>query len=193
VSTRHAWGRAPQLLILAALFVPGNRAFQVTAPVSNHLLDPFAAGWMLSDTNGDGIADFVSGKIVVPNNPTAAENAAAADIAARLGFASTGLTLPLVIPANEDHHDGPRIILSGWPSDQDKQPGEARVCAFGNDIHIWGDHEDIVFAAQAFASRAPYLWKVPGEKLSVLAELVHAKAGLPRLFERQGRHRQRGV
>jgi hypothetical protein len=167
--------RRAQLLILAALFVPPNRAFQTTAPVSNHLLDPFAAGWMLSDTNGDGIADFVSGKVVVPAKPTAAENAAAADIAARLGFSSTGLTLPLVIPANEDRHDGPRIVLSGWPSDSDMQPGEAHVCSFGNDIYMWGDHEDIVFAAQAFASRSPYMWKVPGEKLSVLAEVVHAK------------------
>ena len=45
-----------------------------------------------SDTNGDGIIDFIPGKVVVPPQPTAAQNAAAADIAARLGYATTGLT-----------------------------------------------------------------------------------------------------
>jgi zinc carboxypeptidase len=164
-----------RLLLLAALIQPLNHAFQTTPPVAIHLLDPFSPGWMLSDTNGDGIVDFVSGKIVVPANPTAAENAAAANIAARLGFASTGLTLPLVIPANEDRHDGPRIILSDWPSDTDIPSGEGDVCSSGGDVHIYGDREGIVAAAEAFASRAPYIWKVPGEKLSALAELVHAK------------------
>src|SRR5580700_9286858 len=78
-----------------------------------HLSDPFAAGWALSDTNGDGVIDFVTGKIVVPAHPTAVENAAAADLAARLGYASTGLTPPIVISAAEDRNDGPRIWVGG--------------------------------------------------------------------------------
>jgi len=42
---------------------------------------------MLADTNGDGLADFINEKIVVPENPTA-------DFAARPGYNSTGLTPP---------------------------------------------------------------------------------------------------
>ncbi len=160
---------------LLLVLLPANRAYQASTKEADHLLDPFAAGWMLSDTNGDGIVDFVSGKVVVPANPTAAENAAAADIAARLGFGSTGLTLPLVIPSSEDRHDGPRIILSDWPSDADVQAGEGDVCSGNGEIHIYGDREGIMAAAEAFASRAPYIWKVPGEKLTALAEVVHAK------------------
>src|SRR5690242_8930252 len=77
------------------------------------LADPFAPGWMLTDTNGDGIVDFVAGKIVVSVRPRAAENAAAANIAARLGYSTTGLTPPLVISAAEDSGGGPRIFIRG--------------------------------------------------------------------------------
>ena len=85
--------RAAAALLLLLAF-SSMVAFQ---PPPNHLTDPFATGWMVVDTNGDGIADFVAGKIVVPAQPTAVENAAAADIAARVGFATTGLTPPVVI------------------------------------------------------------------------------------------------
>ena len=67
-----------------------------------------------------GIADFINGKVVVPAQPSAAENAAAVDFAARLGFGSTGLTPPLVV--NADSGSGPRIWIGratpaseSWP------------------------------------------------------------------------------
>ena len=166
-----------RLLLLAVLVVPANRAFQASAPVADHLLDPFAVGWMLSDTNGDGIADFVSGKIVVPNNPTAAENAAAADIAARLGFASTGLTLPLVISEAEDRKDGPRIYVHGPAYTLAQlEPGQGGVFAVGGNLEVTGgDDAGLLTAAEAFASRAPYIWKVPGDRLDVLTNEVKAK------------------
>src|SRR5437868_3535659 len=92
--------RVAILLALACASQPG--AFGTVA-------DAFATGWMLTDTNDDGIADFISGKVVVSAKPTAAENAAAADLAARLGYGSTGLTPPLVITAGMAAGDGPRI------------------------------------------------------------------------------------
>jgi len=77
---------------LLALAVASAFAFQTPqsgnpAP-ADRVADPFAVGWLLVDTNGDGIADFINGKIVVPADPTAVENAAAANLAARLGFGS---------------------------------------------------------------------------------------------------------
>jgi hypothetical protein len=72
-------------------------AYQSDAPRPGHLADPFSAGWMLADTNGDDLVDFIAGKVVVPAYPTAAENAAAAEVAARLGYATTGFTPPVVI------------------------------------------------------------------------------------------------
>jgi hypothetical protein len=164
-------------LLLLAVFLPANQAYQPQAPVVDHLLDPFATGWLLNDTNGDGIVDFVAGKVVLPANPTAAENAAAADIAARLGFGSTGLTLPLVISIDQDRKDGPRIYV-GRSGSVNYQLGadEGGVFAVGGNLAVVG-HDDagLLAAAEAFAARAPYLWRVPGDKLSVLADAVKAK------------------
>ena len=75
----------PVLILLTA----GCLAFQgPPAPAGpGRVADPFSTGWMLTDTNGDGIADFIVGKIVVPAQSSTAENNAAANLAARLGLA----------------------------------------------------------------------------------------------------------
>ena len=100
------------LAIFGLLFALSSTvAYQPAEPVRNHLPDPFAVGWILNDTNGDGVVDFIAGKVVVPEHPTAEENAAAADIAARLGFATTGFTPPVVISAADDRSDGGRIYI----------------------------------------------------------------------------------
>ena len=86
--------------LLAAFLLFFARCFAYQAPAApavNHLEDPFALGWMLVDTNGDGIADSINGKVVVPSSPSAFDNAAAANMAARLAYGSTGLTPPLVV------------------------------------------------------------------------------------------------
>ena len=96
---------------LLSLALAGAFAWQTTPAHSpNPVEDAFATGWMLADTNGDGIADFIRGKIVVPAESSPAENAAAANLAARIGFASTGLTPPLVVAAGATF-DGPRILV----------------------------------------------------------------------------------
>ena len=61
-------------------------------------------GSILVDTNGDGTADAGdAGKIVGAGiHPSAAQNTAAANFAARIAYGSTGLTLPIVVTASED-------------------------------------------------------------------------------------------
>jgi hypothetical protein len=193
---RTAGGPAP----LLALAVAGAFAFQTPqsgtpAPV-DRVADPFAIGWLLVDTNGDGIADFINGKIVVPADPTAAENAAAANLAARLGFGSTGLTPPVVVPADHDSGGGPRIFvgraagaLAGFTLAAD----EGGVFAVGENLAVTGaDDAGLLAAADAYAARAPYQWRVPGKKLSEIgANLVgvtylRGKAGVHRAFLRSG-------
>src|SRR6516162_2924713 len=95
--------------ILLFLLIVSAFALQDTSAPASRVADPFATGWMLVDTNGDGIADFIQGRIVVPAQPTAAENAAAANLAARLGYGATGLTLPLVVTSAGDSGAGPRV------------------------------------------------------------------------------------
>jgi len=61
----------------------------------------FNAGGMLQDRNGDGVVDFVSARLVLGANARAGEIAAAADVAARLGFETTAMDLPLTASSSE--------------------------------------------------------------------------------------------
>src|SRR5882724_3873178 len=53
------------------------------------------------DTNGDGLADAVAARVIVPSAPVLADVEAATNLAARLGYETTALTLPLVIRDGE--------------------------------------------------------------------------------------------
>src|SRR5947209_8626206 len=55
-----------------------------------------AAG-AVRDTNGDGLADSIAARVIVPAEPTVEDIQAAANIAGRLGFETTALTLPVVL------------------------------------------------------------------------------------------------
>ena len=52
-------------------------------------------GAFLEDRNGDEVIDFVAARIVLGENPSAAEIAAAADVAARFGFETMAMDLPM--------------------------------------------------------------------------------------------------
>ncbi|HEY2017707.1 MAG TPA: M14 family zinc carboxypeptidase [Bryobacteraceae bacterium] len=188
------------VLVLACAF-----AFQTQSETVDRLADPFATGTggstMLSDSNGDGIADVISGKVVVPAKPTAAENAAAADVAARLGYGSTGLTLPVVVSAAAAGN-GPRIwvgkdaVPSSAAGDLSAmadrlEKDEGGVFAVGGNVAIVGaDNAGLIAAAGAWSARAPYQWRVPGEKLSAIREVVHAElVGITYLRGKAGIHR----
>src|SRR5580698_4452345 len=191
-SYRHA---SRGLALLAVLAVAGAFAFQTPARV-DRVADPFAIGWMLVDTNGDGIADFINGKIVVPADATASENAAAANLAARLGFASTGLTPPVVVPADHDSGGGPRIFVgraASAPKGVELAADEGGAFAAGENLAVIGaDDAGLLAAADAYAARAPYQWRVPGKKLSDIGAnlagvtYVRGKPGVHRAFFRSG-------
>ncbi|MGI8742005.1 MAG: M14 family zinc carboxypeptidase [Bryobacteraceae bacterium] len=178
IFSRFRWLTAAFLLFALSMLL----ASQVRPP--ERLMDPFSSGWILQDTNGDGIIDFIAGKVVVPAHPSAAENAGAADVAARLGFSTTGLTPPIVISAGEDRNDGPRIWIGrgAVPARYGAavsvqanrlQADEGGVFIVEGNLAVLG-HDDagLLAAAEAFAARAPYLWKVPGDKLSAIAQTI---------------------
>ena len=155
-----------------------------SAPAGAHLSDPFSAGWMVVDTNGDGIADAVTGKIVLPANPTAAENAAAANLAARVAYGSTGLTLPLVVSAPAPSGGGATIWVGrAAPETASSEvrsvaaqltSGEGGVFAAGENLVVAGDDAGLGAAADGFSARAPYQWRVPGDKFGEITDAVNA-------------------
>jgi len=73
--------RTPAVVLsLAAVLAAAPAAAQ---PES--LATLYALGGAVSDTNGDGVADRLNARVVLPGSPSAAEVAIAADLAARLG------------------------------------------------------------------------------------------------------------
>src|SRR5579872_3254780 len=190
------------LLLVAACLVSTRSVL-----AAEHLRDAFETGWMVVDTNSDGIADAVAGKIVVPVHPTAAENAAAANFAARIGYATTGLTLPIVVTTAIQ---GPRIwigktaVPAGALGDIEAllshlEKDEGGVFAAGGNLAVIGfDDNGLLAAADAFTARAPYLWKIPGDRMAAIEEAVgngaeligvtyvRGKPGIRRAFVRTG-------
>ena len=85
-----------------ALSGAGGSVFGPQEPVPFGLSDLFAAGLggragpgLLLDENADGVPDRLGAAFVTPAAPTLAERAAAAEVAARLGFETMALDLPL--------------------------------------------------------------------------------------------------
>ena len=201
------------LLFLVTLALAVTCAFSLQQPSAeappDRITGSFAMGWMLTDTNGDGIPDMINGKIVVPTHPSAAENTAAANLAARLSFGSTGLTPPLVISAIDDAGSGPRIWvgrgaappsvaadLARLSNGLDTQEGA--VFSLGDNLAIVaGDDAGLLAAAEAFSARSPYQWRVSGDQLSDIADAVRAAvpgaaielAGISYLRGKAGIHR----
>ncbi|HEV2289846.1 MAG TPA: M14 family metallopeptidase [Candidatus Acidoferrales bacterium] len=165
-----------------------QRASSVQSASSSHLENAFAAGWMLIDTNENGIADAIDGHVVVPAQPTAAENTAAANLAARLGYGTSGLTLPIVATTGKTDGKGPRIWIgkNAMPQETSStlaplismlEKGEGGVFLTGDNLAIVGfDDTGLLAAADAYSARAPYQWKVPGEELDEIAKAVGAAA-----------------
>src|SRR5438128_9986535 len=85
-------------LFLVFLVIISFGAFGRTAPgdPAVSLSEFFKPGVVFQDRNGDGAVDFVNARIVLPENPTASELSAAADVAARLGFETSAMDLPVV-------------------------------------------------------------------------------------------------
>jgi hypothetical protein len=155
------------------------------------LENPWQLGMLLQDTNGDKIADAVCGHIIVPANPNAAENTAAANLAARVGYETSALTLPMVIQGAPQAVTGctgnaPNIWVGegAVPSASAAAVhgvagtlgfGEGAVVVIEGGIAVIGpDPVGLLNAANAYAQRAPFLWSVPGDKIGLPAKNINA-------------------
>jgi hypothetical protein len=148
------------------------------------LAKTFSQGFLLKDTNGDGVTDYLDTKIIISQNASTEDIVNASNIAARLGFETTGLDLPLVLKDNEvpDIREVPNPILLGrgnqfiqWMMEEGKIKLEE--CAAGQGfitlyippsadysaiIVSGGDNEAEKGAANYLAARLPHLWELDG-------------------------------
>ncbi|WP_419805915.1 M14 family metallopeptidase [Terriglobus sp.] len=155
------------------------------------LENPWQLGLLLQDTNGDKIADAVCGHVIVAANPSAAENTAAANLAARIGYETSAMTLPIVVQGAPQAVAGcPAPAQQIWIGESALPAasaaavhnlvatlglGEGAVVAVDGGLAIVGpDPVGLLTAADAFAERAPFLWTIPGDKISVTAKNINA-------------------
>src|SRR5258706_6361002 len=109
-------------IILALPFlIAGTGSIGRTAPAETRALalsELFRPGVVFQDHNGDGVVDCVAARIVLAEKPSAGELAAAADIAARLGYETTDMNLPIRMkPDTTDKTDGARALQSDGTRD----------------------------------------------------------------------------
>src|SRR5438093_8534168 len=102
--------RVSVLVFVVLAAAVGRTAPTDSAAVS--LGEFFAPGVVFQDRNGDGAIDFVDARIVLNEKPSSAELAAAADIAARLGFETSAVDLPMVrLKADPTYATGATVFI----------------------------------------------------------------------------------
>ena len=148
------------------------------------LAEFYKPGVVFQDRNGDGVVDFVDARIVTADKPTAVEIAAAADVAARLGFETTAMNLPVRVKADSTN-DSPSVFVGakslatgaaveGASALKSGEGLVASVRAGGKTsiAVIGGDDDGLTAAAVLAAGHLPYLWDQKGPTVDVLADDV---------------------
>lgn len=151
------------------------------------------------DTNGDGVADRLVARLVVPTSPTTGDMDAATNIAGRLGFETSEAVLPVLLRDSDTLSAGTLPVLvgrlnarvvdlaaRGLVSLKELQPGQGLVALVqlpsggGPAIVVAGaDDEGTIAAGAEFGARLPRLWGMTGVTLGMveqqLAQFVKSK------------------
>ena len=187
VVRRLACGAA--LVVTALAGTPARPQAQAAAagPAILSLADPYRLGGLLRDRNGDAVADSVAAALMLGATPSADELAAAADIAARLGFETMAMDLPL---GREPSADGVAIAVGAaglaragvdaaaiGAAGLRAGEGLVTITAVGTRPVVaiaGGDDAGVRAAAETFAGRVPFVWGPKGIRLQKIADDVAA-------------------
>ena len=144
------------------------------------------------DTNGDGLADVVAARVIVPASPSLADVEAATNLAARLGYETTALTLPLVVRDNDvadpaaigapilvgrSNRFVQRLLDAHTLDLAALKPGQGLIAAVasplgGGDglVVVGSDDEGTLAAGIELAARLPRVWGMNGIALPAVEE-----------------------
>src|SRR4051812_13296072 len=166
------------------------------------LADFFHQGVVLQDRNGDGVIDFVDARIVLSEQPSSGELAAASDVAARLGYETSAMTLPLPRGEAARAQESPRATRAGgeqWSGDGGSifigakslagsgatldaiggaglRAGDGAVVAVTQAGHsaiaLLGDESGIAAASGLMAGHLPHLWDLKSPTVDAIADEV---------------------
>jgi hypothetical protein len=140
------------------------------------------------DTNADGIPDEIVARVIVPAAAAPEDVAAATNIAARLGFETMALSLPVVardaevsqpagiglpILVGRENRYVQKLIEAGRLDLRSLRPGQGVVTVASSPLGgadgivvVGADDEGTLAAAQELAGRLPRLWAMSGITLS---------------------------
>ena len=170
--------------ILAALLT-GVVGYTQSAPARVALGDFFKPGVVFQDRNNDGVVDFVNARLVLAPQSAAGDLAAAADIAARLGFETSAIDLPL----GKANGETPTIFVgvkslaeSGTTVDAlaagaPLKAGDGLIAAFSTAGQpalavLGGDDGGVAAAALMLAGHLPFVWDQKGPTTDKVADEV---------------------
>jgi len=163
-----------RLTLVAGAIIGAFLSSASQEPVATGLAALWTTDGALRDSNSDGFADSTRLAIVLQDPTDAAQIAAAANLAGRLGFETMSLDLPLVPAA-----DGPRILvgtpmaLTGEMGAATEPRGYVFVDEEPSSLHVWGDDDASLTAAAVWlAGRAPLLWDKDSASLNDLESLL---------------------
>jgi hypothetical protein len=187
-SRRPAARSLPLLLATCCLFIgegsqPAVPRISPQEPATAALPDLtglLGTGFLLSDRNGDGHADYLEARILLGSAPGPAETAAAANLAARLGFETMSLDPGLAVVAGRRDPAWPRPMLLVGPAEAlpaplaeeaaGLRPGQGVVLTLpvdrsfrrGGAAVSGRDETGLLAAADYLAGRYPSVWRTDG-------------------------------
>jgi hypothetical protein len=175
---------AAGVMTTVVLVVPQTAGHTQQGPTpSPDLSTLFTPGGVLQDRNGDGAIDFVNARLVLGEKPSAEDVCAAADLAARFGFETMAMNLPLSASADA----GATAFIIGRDGAQRAgvapaalaalRPGEGIVTTTTERgtpavIVAGADPPGTMAAAELLAGRLPHVWDVEGPTLMQVASDV---------------------
>ncbi|RPJ77401.1 MAG: hypothetical protein EHM24_00155 [Acidobacteria bacterium] len=142
------------------------------------------SGGAVRDTNGDNLPDSVLARVIVPAKPTPDDVEAAANIAARLGYETTAMSLPLVL-RDDEVQAGSEVglpILVGRENTFVKRLAERRVI----DLAALQAGQGIVQAVSSPLGGADGIVVAGGDDAGTLVAAVQLAARVPRLWSMTG-------
>jgi len=183
---RHmlVFGCAVTLMCSLAADRPGGQGRPAADPLPGLGAVFQVSGGATRDTNGDGIADTIAARIIVPAAATTEDAQAAVNIAARLGYETMAMTLPIVF-TDADVKNAAGIVLPiligrentfvkklaerGTIDLKPLAAGQGLVAVVrsplgGSDgvVVVGGDDAGTLNAATELAARLPRLWSMAG-------------------------------
>jgi zinc carboxypeptidase len=176
---------------LVCLAVNRKASLRAAAGRPQSLTSLVAARSLTSDTNGDGLADAVAARIIVPAAPSPQDVEVATNLAARLGYETTALSLPLVLRDDDVARESVgvpilvgrgnrfvRTLIGSKAIDVSTlKPGQGLLAAVtsplgGGDglVVVGGDDEGTLNAGLELAARLPRVWSMSGITLPGVEE-----------------------